>query len=96
MALALALLLAPGALSAQGLGKENCRQTSAIVATAIEGRRAGERAAAIKARLTTGPEAVKPPYDATVPTLVDWVFALDRAQLTPVMAREFEAQCLKY
>lgn len=95
-AIAFALFCAPAGVSAQGLGQENCRQTAAIVAAAIEGRRAGERASAIKARLSDGPQAVRPPYDATVPTLVDWVFTLDRSQLTPAMARQFEAQCLEY
>lgn len=82
------------AAAAQGLGKQDCRATREVVATAVAARMAGEAADAVKARLSEGEGAVAPVYAATVGPLVDWVFGLDRQALSPDLAAAFEAECL--
>jgi len=94
-----ACLLAALSLAAtgqEGLGEQNCRATTAIVATAMDARRAGQPPAAVKKRLSEGPEAMASAYLPTVGPLVDWVFGLAPEMLTMQVAAQFETQCLAY
>ncbi|WP_397543482.1 hypothetical protein [Roseovarius salis] len=85
-----------GPAPAQQARQESCRATGDIVALAVSARRNGQTADAVKARLTGGRDAVESLYVPTVGPLVDWVFGVDRAALTPRLAEDFKAQCLRY
>ncbi len=76
--------------------KKSCAATRDIVSVAMDGRKAGKSADAVKSGLSSGNTAVEKTYVATVGPLVDWVYGLDRAMLTDAVADEFEAQCLNY
>jgi len=86
----------PAAARAEGLSEDNCRVTGEILRAAIAGRKAGQSAGAIKARLSRGEGAVAAPYTETVGPLVDLVFALEARALSQKVARDYEAQCLAY
>ena len=93
---ALLICALPMAAPAGALGKASCKATRDILSTAIAGRKAGQSAKAIEARLITGEDAVEEKYAATVKPLVNLVFALGRDGLTEKVAKDYEAQCLKY
>ena len=89
-------LLVPGLTEAQTLGPKHCKATAEIVGAAVEGRKTGKPAAAIRASLTTGKDAIKPPYTDTVGPLVDWVFTLDEGAMQTDVAGAYQTQCLTY
>ena len=93
---AMLIFALPAAAPAASLGKKGCDATRDILVTAVAGRQAGQSAKQITTRLTKGPEAVEEKYIPTVDTLVNLVFALNKAALNDKFIADYEALCLKY
>ncbi len=92
----MAAVVLPGSISrAQTMNDEQCKATADIVAVAVEQRTDGKKAKKVKRGLTKGNTAVDEVFHPAVGPLVDWVFTLDEADLTPDVAVAYEKQCME-
>jgi len=90
------VVLGTPALAAGDAKIANCAATAGIVSEAIAQRKADAPKQGAIDFLRSDAAGVDDRYDQTIPVLVEWVYTLEPAQLTPDAAAAFEQQCLDY
>src|SRR6056297_3608145 len=94
--LGLCLAAAPALAETDAERNERCAAQAGIIEQAVGLRADGTGKPGVTSALTEGADAVPARYAPSVPPLVDWVFALDEAQLSPEVADVFEASCREF
>lgn len=70
-----------------------CAPTGAIVAAAVEARKAGKPAATARETITAGLSEAQAGFEPAVQPLVDWVYELPEADFAKDVAGSWVKQC---